>query len=93
MVNFDYNRVMAQVRELREISACMQDMKNHAYLEVVNDVQKAWKGDASKLFMGVCSDAATQIEKEANNILNIVAELEKAAEHMRQTEITAIHTI
>ena len=84
MLNFDYNRAMSQVRELRAIADEME--KNKKLSNAMDKLKTAWEGQASKDFQKKCEDLAQLIRNEVKNIRDIANGLEKSAKAISEAE-------
>ena len=89
MIRFDFNGAMAQVRELRDISAGMQKMKGGTLAAAKYGIQGAWKGAVSQQFIRKCEDLDVLIGKEAKNISQLASSLEHSARVIEAAERAA----
>jgi len=93
MLVFDYQKTMAQVRQLRQIADDLRKMHSQAMAEVISGVESAWKGETGRAYLAKCVDLSAQIEKEAANISKLADTLESTATAISQEEKAAAETI
>jgi len=84
MLSFDYNKAMAQVRELRAIADEME--KNKKLENAIEKLRTAWEGQASNDFREKCRQLAELIRNEVKNIRDIANGLEKSAKAIADAE-------
>ena len=77
MASFDYERAMAQARELRAIASEM--LLSRTLMNAINGAETSWQGAAADHFQIKCGELTETIRSEANKILIIAGDLEKAA--------------
>ena len=91
MLVFDYNRAMAQVRELRAIASDM--LRSQALSNAMTNANSAWQGRTADQFQMKCNRLAQLVRDEANNILSVADSLENSARIIEETERAAIGII
>jgi len=84
MLSFDYNRAMAQVRELRAIADEME--RNKKLDNAMEKLKTAWEGQASNDFRVKCENLAELIRNEVKNIRDIANGLERSAKAISDAE-------
>jgi len=91
MLVFDYNRAMAQVRELRAIAA---DMTRSRTLEnAINGARGAWQGPTADRFQAKCGALSELIRNEAANINSVADSLEATAIRIEEAERAAVSAL
>ena len=76
MLNFDYDKAMTHIQELRQIAEEMERMRSQKLDSVIEGVQSSWKGDAGKSILVKCEEFGLRIEKEIQNIHLLIDQLE-----------------
>jgi len=89
MLVFDYDKAMAQVRELRQIAGEMARTREQKMCEAIDCVRGSWKGLTGQLFVLKCADLEARIDKEVRNIRMIADDLEIKANMVAQQESEA----
>ena len=84
MQKLDLNRVMVQVRELREIADEMS--RNRSLSNAMSRVRTSWEGQTSNQFQRKCDDIAVLINNEITNIRAIANSLESNARAIADAE-------
>jgi len=84
MLKFDYNKAIAQVRELRAIADDME--RNKSLANAIEKIKGSWEGKASNDFQKKCNELAVLIKKEVANIRSIADNLEKSAKSVAEAE-------
>ena len=77
MLVFDYDKAMAQVRELRSIAGEMQ--KSQALANAAQSANASWQGRTSDMFQATCRQLEEMVAKEADNIGKVADSLERSA--------------
>ena len=89
MLIFDFNKAMAQVKELRQIASSMKNMNNQTLANAISGVQGAWDGQTSQQFLKKCNELKELIAKEAKNIDQVADSLEHSARIIEAAERAA----
>jgi len=84
MLVFDYNRAMAQVRELRSIADGME--KNPRLAEAMDKVRSGWEGQSSKDFQSKIAQLQELVTNEVKHIRDIANGLEQSAKNIAEAE-------
>ena len=84
MLKFDYDRAMAQARELRAIADEMERSK--ALENAIEKVKMSWEGKVSNDFQRKCRELANLIKKEITNIRKIATSLEQSSKAISEAE-------
>jgi len=87
MLNFDYNKAMSHVRELRAIADGME--KNTKLAEASEKVKAAWEGQSSNDFQKKIAQLSELVKNEVTNIRDIANCLEKSAAAIVEAEKAA----
>ena len=90
MLVFDYNKAIAQVRELRSIAVDMQNLRNRMLADAIQNMKASWKGPTSDLFHSKCEKFAGIINTEINNIRSIADNLELTSKTIEAAERAAV---
>ena len=90
MIVFDYNKAMAQVRELRQIASDMNKTKNGTLAEAISGARTGWQGSNGDTFNNKCSTLNNLISNEVNNINSVANSLERTAIIIDRTEREAV---
>ena len=89
MILFDYQKAMAQVRELRQIAGDMRRLHSQTLTEIKSGVDNGWKGETGQRFLAKCAQLQGRIEKEANTISQLADSLENTANQIAKEERAA----
>ena len=86
MIEFDFDKAMRQVRELRGTADDITAMSGQKLSVAINSVESSWKGRTGQQFLVKCKDLEIRAEKEAANIRNLADHLESVARMMEKAE-------
>jgi|GEM_PF-5278358 len=93
MLVFDYEKTMKQVQYLRQIANDMTEMSRRKLGEALDNVQNGWKGQSGQQFLSRCSEFKNRIEKEAERIYKLAADLEAEAKAIDKEESEAARVL
>ena len=79
MLYIDYDKEMAQVRELRQIADEMARIRNQKLGCAVDDIRSNWKGSVGMGFLAKCDDFGSGIDKEVKSLRLLADHMEAEA--------------
>ena len=91
MLVFDYNKAMAQVRELRAIAADM--LRSQTLSNAIEGAKNAWQGQTADSFLEKCMALDVLIRKEAKSIADVADSLERTARIIDEAERAALNVL
>ena len=88
MIEFNYNQVMSQARELRkasqELQTIVQKLKNEQ-----GTLATAWRGESSDLFLKKAEELCSDINRTAKTACGVAGAVETAAKAVKAAEDAA----
>jgi len=91
MLQFNYNKAIQQVAELRSIANDMEASKKLS--NAMSTTGAAWEGPTSEQFKSKCEALSDLITAEIGRIRTIADSLEQTAKQIRDTELQAQQTL
>ena len=72
LLKFDFDKANAQIRELEEIAAEIEQLASTDYENLMQEMRSAWKGSAADAYMRKASTVQEKIKKTALEINKIL---------------------
>lgn len=92
-IEFNYQKAMAQVRELRSLSTSLKKVGDNQIADCMRDVSKNWKCDNSTDYVAKGNKLKQKVVKSAGKISDVADALSTMAENIKNAELKSLDIV
>lgn len=90
MLEFDFRKANAQIRELEELASWIERMADGEYNDTMQQVSMAWKGAGADAYMRKAANLHGKLEDTAREMRRTAATFRTVAANVRAAEERAM---
>lgn len=85
-IQFNYNRAIAQARELDSLANQLENLAKRDVNDTLSAVSHSWSGDSARAFISKGHKAREDMMASARQLRNVASGIRKAAKNVRDAE-------
>lgn len=84
-IRIDYSRAIRQSRSIQQLSEELDSISREMQ-QIIGEIQSAWKGEASNVYLAKCLETKNNIQNTANNMSSVARDIRWVAQSIKEAD-------